>query len=255
MSDTKAMEKKKNKLTLFRRATQTVMLVILGQWSFYGIFRCPFPVPYVGCLNCPVIACQGRILLLFWGAWLLLPISALFFGRVFCAWFCPGGFINQLIGKVSFLKGKAKNIVSAIAPWGKYVGLIFVLYLWLVLDNPRWMVPVRVGEFWNSIILSFQHAGKLWLIRTFFVILFVVAGLLLANAWCRYACPFGGLLELLKRFSLFKMFIKNPSSCKTCNLCLQTCEMVTRPDEINCTNCGDCIETCPDHSIVFGRKR
>ena len=255
MSDNITTEKKKDKLKLFRRLTQVGMLAILGQWSFYGIFRCPFPVPYVSCTNCPVITCQGRIMALFWGFWLLLPISIFLLGRVFCGWACPGGLINQIIGKIAFFKGKAKNTFTTIALWGKYFGLIFVLYLWLIIDNPRWMVPIRVGEFWNSIKLSFEHASNFWLIRTFFVISFIIVGFWLANAWCRYACPSGGLLELLKRFSLFKVVIKNPSFCNGCNICLKACEMGTRPEEANCTNCGDCLSFCPQNTISIARKR
>ena len=58
------------RLKVWRRFSQLAMLVLLGQWSFYGIFRCPFLVPYVSCQNCPVITCHGRILSTFWGFWL-----------------------------------------------------------------------------------------------------------------------------------------------------------------------------------------
>ena len=54
MSDTQSStitslsEKKKIlPLTALRRLSQAVLLGTLGQWSFYGIFRCPFLVPYV----------------------------------------------------------------------------------------------------------------------------------------------------------------------------------------------------------------
>ena len=83
-------EKKKTlPLTALRRLTQAVFLGVLGQWSFYGIFRCPFLVPYVSCQNCPVITCHGRIFTMFWGFWLLLPLSVLLVGRAFCGWACP----------------------------------------------------------------------------------------------------------------------------------------------------------------------
>lgn len=37
------------RLRIVRRFSQTLMLALIGQWSFYGIFRCPFLVPYVSC--------------------------------------------------------------------------------------------------------------------------------------------------------------------------------------------------------------
>ena len=60
------------RITWMRRATQALMLVVLGQWSFYGIFRCPYLVPFVNCETCPVITCWGRITAYFWGFWLIL---------------------------------------------------------------------------------------------------------------------------------------------------------------------------------------
>ena len=83
-------------LTRWRRLSQATMLALLGQWSLYGIFRCPFIVPYVSCQNCPVVTCHGRLFSLFWGFWLLLPVSVLLFGRAYCGWLCPGGLVNQL---------------------------------------------------------------------------------------------------------------------------------------------------------------
>ncbi|MBA4417812.1 MAG: 4Fe-4S ferredoxin [Syntrophus sp. (in: bacteria)] len=229
------------------------MLAILGQWSFYGIFRCPFPVPFVDCQTCPIITCWGRITTLFWGFWLLLPLSAILFGRAFCGWVCPGGMVNQLIGKVSITKMRVRNFFNRIAPWGLFAGLIIALVLWLGLHNPRSMIPIRIGEFWGSIRLSFTHATNFWLIRTFVVLGLVAAGFIVANLWCRFACPTGGLLELIKRISLFRIF--KTSACNDCNACLKVCEMGSRPDEINCTNCGDCLKSCPVDAIKIGRKR
>jgi ferredoxin-type protein NapH len=242
-----------NRLTWVRRLTQTGMLAVLGQWSFYGIFRCPFPVPFVDCQTCPVITCWGRVTTLFWGFWLLLPLSALVFGRSFCGWLCPGGLVNQLIGKASIAKMRIRNHFTKIAFWGLLLGLAVSLLLWLGIDNPRWMVPIRVGEFWGSIRLSFQHATGFWLTRTFVVLGFVVAGFAVANLWCRFACPTGGLLELIKRISLFRIF--KTKACNDCNACLKVCEMGSRPDEVNCTNCGDCLKSCPVDAIKLGRRR
>jgi len=236
-----------------RRVTQTIMFVVLGQWSFYGLFRCPFPVPYVGCQICPVITCWGRITGLFWGFWLLLPVSVILFGRAFCGWACPGGLVNQLIGKVSLAKARVQNLFTKIASAGLFVGLAITLILWLGLNNPRWMVPIRVGEFWSSLKLSFEHASGLWLTRTFIVLGLLAAGFLVANLWCRFACPMGGLLELIKRISIFRIF--KTDACNNCDACLDVCEMGARPNETNCTNCGDCLKSCKMDAIKIGIKQ
>ncbi len=236
-----------------RRFSQFFMLILLGQWSFYGIFRCPFLVPYISCQNCPVITCHGRIVAMFWSFWLLLPVSALFFGRAFCGWGCPGGLLNQLIGRIAPLTLRSRTIFTRFAPLGKYLGLVLALYSYFILAQPRVDVPIRIGEFFQSVLLTFEHANLEWLVRTFFILGFLGLGLLVANAWCRFACPSGGMLELVRPLALFRFY--KTSKCNDCNQCLDVCPMGTRPDEANCTNCGDCRDACPSDAIVFGRRK
>ncbi|MEN6439143.1 MAG: 4Fe-4S binding protein [Syntrophobacter sp.] len=240
-------------LTLIRRITQAAMLGVIGQWSFYGIFRCPFLVPYISCQNCPVITCHGRIFSIFWGFWFLLPVSVLLFGRAFCGWACPGGLLNQILGKIAPVKLRVKNLITRFALPGQYLGLAASLVAYFYFEQARLNVPIRVGGFFESVSLTFEHSGMLWLVRTFIVIGFLVLGLLVANAWCRFACPTGSLLETFKRFALFSFY--KTSDCNGCDKCLKVCEMGTRPGETNCTNCGDCLSACPSGSIHFGGRK
>ncbi len=240
-------------LKWWRWITQLTCLGILGQWSFYGIFRCPFIVPYVSCQNCPIITCHGRLLIMFWGFWLLLPLSVLLFGRAFCGWACPGGFVSQLLGMAAPLKLRVRHATTWIMPYFKYLGLALALYVWLLLGQPREAIPIRVGDFFSSVGLTFEHANLIWLVRTCFVLGLVLAGVFLANAWCRFVCPTGGLLEILKRFSLFR--VNKTESCNDCDKCLEICEMGTRPAESNCTNCCDCVSICPQNAIKIDAFR
>ncbi|MCE5336144.1 MAG: 4Fe-4S binding protein [Desulfobacteraceae bacterium] len=251
--DSPTTSKRTLSLTALRRLTQALMLAIIGQWSFYGIFRCPFVVPYISCQNCPVITCHGRIFTVFWGFWLLLPVSVLLFGRAFCGWACPGGFVNQILGKIAPIKLRAKNLLARYGQAGQYVGLLLALVAYFHLGQLRANIPLRTGGFFESVGLTFEHSGMLWLVRTFIVIGFLVLGLLIANAWCRFACPTGGILEALKGLALFRFH--KTKSCNDCDACLRVCEMGTRPGEVNCTNCGDCLGACPANAIRFGRKR
>ncbi len=243
------------KVTLiwWRRLSQMIFLAIIGPWSFYGIFRCPFIVPYVSCQNCPVLTCHGRLFTMFWGFWLLLPLSVIFFGRSFCAWACPGGLVNQIFGIIAPVKLKIKNFFTSVAPFGKYIVLALALYAYFIMGQPRENIPIRVGEYFNSVYLTFEHANMIWLVRTFIVLGLLALGLLLANFWCRFACPMGGILDTLKHISIFRVY--KTEKCNDCNRCLKICYMGTRPDESNCTNCGDCIDICPQDAIKAGRKK
>ena len=234
-----------------RRITQCAFLIFLGEFSFYGIFRCPFVVPYVSCGNCPVIQCPGRKLWL--SFWIILPVSAIIFGRAFCGWACPGGLISELLGKISLLRGKVKGALGNVLSSVKYIVLVGSLMVFFVMENPRWAIPIRTGDFFNSVKLTFEHADNIWILRTLFILGGLCLAVLIPSLWCRYLCPTGGVLEVLKRFSIFKYF--KTKKCNNCDNCRELCNLETRPAETNCTNCGVCSNICPVDAIKFGVKK
>lgn len=236
-----------------RHIVQLIMLGVLGKWAFYGIFRCPFLVPFINCRNCPVITCWGRLTAYFFGAWLLIPLLTILVGRAFCSWLCPVGFVNQMLGKLAIFKLRIYNHRLRFAQFGMVLLFFIALYIIVDLGNPRMMVPIRIGEFWLAIQLSFSLASWQWVVRTIFIAAIIGASILVANMWCRFFCPTGGMMEVVKRFSLFG--VRKTSACNGCNACTRICDMGTRPDEMNCTNCGDCLHTCPQKAIYFGRKK
>ena len=237
-------------LLLVNRLIQWGSLVFLGEWALYGAFRCPFVVPFVSCQNCPVMTCPGRVATFFWGFWGIWIALAVFFGRAFCGWVCPGGLLSRILSKNPLKWRLDANAVSTFAN-AKLLFLIFALGAWFVLGQPRANVPIRVGEFWPSILLTFEHSFPLWQVRTALFVVLILLSVLIGMAWCRFACPFGGFLELVRRFSVFKVY--KTAQCNNCNRCQRVCVMETRPDEKNCTNCGDCLSSCPSGCIKIGR--
>lgn len=120
------------------------------------------------------------------------------------------------------------------------------------MGQPIKTAPVTAGGFFESVSLTFAGADTLWLVRTLIVLGTGALGLILANAWCRYACPAGGLLEMLRSISIFEVY--KTDSCNACDKCIKICHMGTYPAESNCTNCLDCISICPQNAIKIGRR-
>lgn len=236
------------KLHRIRRVVQLISLFAIGEFSFYGIFRCPFAVPYVSCANCPVVQCPGRKLWL--PVWLAILGSAILFGRAFCGWACPGGLISEILSKFSLLRKKIKVRLELFLNTGKYVLLAISIYFIFITINPRWAIPIRTGEFFKSVGLTFEYANTLWLTRTIIILAALIFAVLIPNFWCRYLCPTGGCLEIFRKLTIFKYF--KTSDCNDCNACRKVCNMETRPTEINCTNCGDCVHSCPVNAIQLG---
>lgn len=226
--------------------SQVFFLAIIGEFSFYGLFRCPFAVPYVNCGNCPVIQCPGRDLWI--PVWIGLLASGLLFGRSFCSWACPGGLVSEIIGKLAIVRTKTKSIIES---YSKYLVIAASLVVFFLLNNPRWAIPIRTGDFFQSVSLTFEHANQLWLWRTGFVTGGIAMALIIPHFWCKYLCPTGGIMELLNKVAIFK-YLKT-SDCNDCNVCQKGCMAETRPDEVNCVGCGDCKPACRIGAIKFGR--
>ncbi len=233
-------------LIVVHRLIQWISLFFIGEWAFYGIFRCPFVIPFVSCQNCPILTCPGRIAHTYWGVWAGWLALLIMLGRSFCGWICPGGLIGRLFSKSPTCRDVHPQTAPAFS-LGKYLALFCCIVIYFVVNQPRVNVPIRVGEFWPAVAQTFQYAQNIWLFRSALVLGLLALGLFISMAWCRFLCPMGGLLELLKRFSLFA-FAKN-SDCNNCNACRRVCPMQTRPGEANCTNCGECLSVCPSKSI------
>ena len=150
------------------------------------------------------------------------------------------------------MRGKVKGSLDKVLSSGKYLMVVLSLGVLLFLDNPRWAIPIRVGNFFNSVKLTFEHADNVWIARTIIVISGFVLAIIIPAFWCRYLCPTGGILELFNKFSLFKYFMT--SDCDDCGKCRKVCNLESRPLETNCTNCGDCDTMCPDDAIKLGCK-
>lgn len=81
------------------------------------------------------------------------------------------------------------------------------------------------------------------------VVLFGLS-LLYKNFWCRYLCPYGGLLGLLSLLSIIKIR-RFEDRCIHCGLCSKNCPSLLPVDKKRiihspeCTGCLTCVSYCP----------
>ena len=127
--------------------------------------------------------------------------------------------------------------------------------VFFLMNNPRWATPIRTGNSFNSVTLTFEHADNLWLARTLFIVTGLALAILIPSFWCRYLCPMGALFSLFNRVSLLKLKL-DKAKCSSCGLCAPACPMGIEPhyqyDNHNCIKCGRCVDSCHMGALSLG---
>lgn len=188
----------------------------------------------------------------------ILAVSFVF-GKSFCSWVCPIGFLSESLGdfgeKIQKKLFKKKLRMPRFLDYPlrslKYLILGFFAYsiffsmtteaLRYFLDSPYNIISdVKMYYF-------FAHISQFSLIVI--AVLFFLS-IVFRNFWCRYLCPYGALLGFISLFSPNKI-VRNKQSCIDCGLCAKACPSFIKVDKIQtvisdeCTTCMSCVDVCP----------
>ncbi len=232
-------------------------------------------VPGLNCYSCPgaVGACplgslQGSFSAdkstLFYVGGIILLYSILF-GRMICGWFCPFGFIQELVYKIKTPKLK-KSIITRVLSYFKYVILVFFVFIvpitYALRDTPlpafcKYICPAGtleggIGLLANKVNESyFSMLGPLFTWKFVLMVSIIVSSVFIFRMFCRFICPLGALYGLFNKFSVFGVKIEN-SKCTDCNLCVSRCKLdVKKVGDQECISCGECIDVCPTKAIIW----
>lgn len=220
------------KLNKFRKWMNIASIVVLG-FVFGGIL-CPS-----NALQNAIVKYNTAYLIVF-----LVPvILALLIGRVYCGYVCPFGAVQELINTKK-LRKKIPDKVDRKLKLIKYGILLFV---------------------GGGTLIAGQTVGSLSLLKPLFtfsgtlVSIVGTVGILAAavfyyRPYCRYLCPYGALMALLSKLSIYR--IVTSSSCVKCKMCERKCSMNAIVDGYvgnECLLCGNCIQVCPKASLAINR--
>jgi len=207
---------------------------------------------------------------------LIVLLSPLIFGRAFCGWMCPLGFLIDTSDHIlkpkkrpdlrrwRFLKSALLTAVIILAIFGvqyawlvdplpiawRSLGVIGMAFIFLLVDTFLTGL-VSVGIFPDT-ILNFQD----WLTGRLFpvsnpefgglvvplIIFLIILGLsrLSRRFWCRYLCPLGALLGLVARFSSLRRIV-DTEKCTDCGVCRHQCKMDAIEPDFMTTTKSECI--------------
>ena len=207
-------------LVLKKRSRNGVFWMSVFAVLYFGFFR-------EGCV-CSVGSLQNVTLALFnpeysipitVTAFFVLPIVyTLFFGRTFCAGVCPLGTIQDIFALRPLPIKTWLEKVLGIIPF-IYLGLA-ILYAATSTDFVICRYDPFIGFFrLDATFMMFAIGGIMLLI-----------GVFIARPYCRFLCPYGALLNLVRKLSKKHLTI-TPTECIQCRLCENSCpfEAIDKP--------------------------
>ncbi|MDR2026718.1 MAG: 4Fe-4S binding protein [Prevotellaceae bacterium] len=196
-----------------RKKRAPVMWVSVISVAYFGFYRS-------GCV-CSIGAIQNVALALTDTSYAMplavllffvLPVVfTLMFGRVFCAGVCPLGALQELVNVKNFRLPKPVAAVLGIIPW------IYLSFAILCAVTRSSFIICRFDPF----IGIFRMGGDLGMI--IFGALLLLTAVFTGRPFCRFLCPYGALLSLFSRVSVWK--IRITPKCINCDLCHSACPL------------------------------
>ena len=228
-------------LVLFRRSRKWTLALTVACLAYFGFYR-------KGCI-CPIGSIQnvavaftdpGYSIPIVVTAIFFLPLLvAMFFGRAFCGGVCPLGAMQELV---------VLKPVQVPRRLDRALGLLKYVYLGLAI-----LLAVKPAISRDFVICRFDPFVGFFRREGFAHMMligagFLVLGMFVGRPYCRYLCPYGGLLSWCSRLAKRGVTI-TPNTELDCGLCAEACPYGAiekmRAVRKECLYCARCYAACP----------
>jgi ferredoxin-type protein NapH len=258
------------KIRIVRLVTASLAIVVVvsgvvGELRYEGI--CSLGVGQI-LATCPLgfleRSLATRQLLPQWPSVLLVVLSVILLGRVFCAWICPTVLVRRVWRGKGGLKSKREaapkgGTWAAYSPYAVLGGVLLSSFLFRF---PVFCAFCPIGLFFGFVFAAIRLFSP-GLPSPELVLFPILLGLELwvMKSWCRSICPLGALFSIIGNLNRLllpavrkdKCLTSNGANCRVCQrVCPEGIDLNLIGDAFSpnsCTKCLECYEKCPAKAI------
>lgn len=180
---------------------------------------------------------------------LFVLFSPLLLGRLYCAFLCPVGFLQDIAFKFWVRLSRRKIRRS-----NKHIPsiLIFILTVFLILNGLPYFGYIDHISNFSRIFAVFKHFSLPMLgVVVVFLSFILILPRIYPRWFCLNLCPSGAMFSLVDEKKGVRPAISKV--CNSCGKCELSCPtLAIKKGEIDynkCLNCLDCIDSCPKEAI------
>jgi polyferredoxin len=182
-------------------------------------------------------------------------VTAFVARKAFCSWVCPVGTLSrglEWLGRKTLWRRRWPSVPRFVdLPLSTLKYLLFGFFAWSVVGMPLAGLEQFLRAPYNAaadakmlFFFASPSSGALLVIGTL-----VLLSLFVKHAWCRWLCPYGGLLGLSSFLSPLSVR-RDAERCSDCRACTRACPAeiqvharlrVVSPE---CTGCLSCVAAC-----------